>query len=76
VTDSATLQTTLQQALPGRRTGMYEQFNCIDYGDERPGGDLSAGIAGEVVSKKDREQGTGDRNQRPSVELMQQYGCA
>jgi len=41
---------------------MYEQFNRADYGDGRPGGDLSAGIAGEVVSTKDREQGSGNRD--------------
>jgi hypothetical protein len=31
---------------------MYEQLNCIDYGDECPGWDFSAGTAGEVVSKE------------------------
>jgi hypothetical protein len=31
---------------------MYEQFNCVDYGDEYPGGNFSAGIAGEAFSKK------------------------
>jgi hypothetical protein len=31
---------------------VYEQFNRADYGDGSPGGDFSAGIAGEVVSKE------------------------
>lgn len=35
---------------------MYEQFNCVDYGDGRPGRDFSAGAAGEVVSKEITKQ--------------------
>ena len=31
---------------------MYDQFNCADYGDERPGGHLSAGIDREAFSKE------------------------
>ena len=49
---------------------MYEQFNCIDFGDGHPGGDLSAGIAGEDVSKKDREPAAGNRDERSAVELI------
>ena len=49
---------------------MYEQLNCIDYGDERPGGDLPAGIAGEAFSKKDWEQRSGIRVQESAVKLM------
>ena len=37
---------------------MYEQLDCIDYGDGRPGGDFSTGIAGKVISK---EQTQGER---------------
>ena len=34
---------------------MYEQFNCIDYGDGRPGGDFSAGIDSQAFSKEQAE---------------------
>jgi hypothetical protein len=42
---------------------MYEQLNRADYGYGHPGGDLSAGIAGEAFSEKDREQGSEIRDQ-------------
>ena len=35
-----------------------DEFNRADGGYGHPGGDFSAGVAGEVVSKKDREQGS------------------
>lgn len=42
---------------------MYEQLNSVDYGYGHPGGDLSAGIAGEVVSEKSGQQRTEVRGQ-------------
>jgi hypothetical protein len=37
---------------------MYEQFNCADYGDERPGGHLPAGTDCKAFSKE-QAQGEG-----------------
>jgi hypothetical protein len=31
---------------------MYEQLNCVDYGNGHPGGDFSAGIGSQAFSKE------------------------
>jgi hypothetical protein len=43
-----------------------DEFNRADCGYGHPGRDFSAGIAGEVVSEKDREQRSGIRDQESS----------
>jgi hypothetical protein len=42
-----------QQEVPGRRTGIpNDELNRADCGYGHPGGDFSAGIIGEVISKE------------------------
>ena len=46
------------------------KFNRVDCGYGNPCGDFSAGISGEVVSKEAREQGPGNRDQKPAIKLI------